>query len=148
MFECVIANILCKGSTGLRVTCKSTLLDLWICPVFSHRQQEFARTLLVPIFLISGKRLFHYPTLWKTFLIEFWRRSWQVIFIQMEVVCRVEFKTAKVPGAHQPLTSVSARREKTSKNALQRELWGGKYAQHCRQMCLTRSRCFEVWKLD
>lgn len=79
MFQGVTVNIFWKGSIGSRVTCRCTLLG---CE-YTYRQQEFARTPL-GIFLLPGKKLFHCPAVWKTFLTEFWRRSWQVFFAQME----------------------------------------------------------------
>lgn len=52
------------------------------------------------------------------------------------MICKVESETAEVPGVDRPLTAVSARREKTSKNTLWRELWGVSFTQHCRQLCV------------
>lgn len=52
------------------------------------------------------------------------------------MICKAGFETAEVPGVDRPLTAVSARREKISKNTLQRELWGVNFAQHCRQICV------------
>lgn len=53
-----------------------------------------------------------------------------------KVICKVEFETTEVPGVDRPLTAVSARREKTSKNTSWRELRGVNFTQHWRQICV------------
>lgn len=73
MFHGVTANVLWKGSIGSRVTCRSALLGCEYA-----LSSEFAMTLR-NIFLLPGKK-----AVWKTFLIEFWRRLWQVFFVQMQ----------------------------------------------------------------
>lgn len=103
MFHGVTANVLWKGSIGSRVTCRSALLGCEYA-----LSSEFAMTLR-NIFVLPGKKLFERP-FWLNFEGDCGRS-----FLSK---CRVGFETAEVPWAQRYLT----RKEKTSKNALQREL--------------------------
>lgn len=104
--------------------------------VFSHRQQDFAIIALV-IFLIPGKKLFLVPNYLKDLL---WSTLKEIL---ASLLCsngrrlvKWGLRQLKVPGADRPLIAESARREKTSKNTLWRELRGEKFTQYCRQICV------------